>query len=299
MPKPKRAIADYFPHFAKSGKTIFILEQQFGNNGYAAWFKLLEMLTLSENHFIDCNKPDEWEYLLAKCRLNGNDLTDILNLLSKLGAIDSDLWKLQVIWSENFVNNLEVLYNRRAIKPLNKTSIVKLFTNIPLSGNNVAKNPLSGNNANNLPQSIEKKRRVYVDPMNGQPDNTINNQTELPDIEPPKIKPTNGDVSGITQPNEWADAIGVLQLSAIDMGVIKNLIKAGCVPEDAKKAKLANLEYFGKVTGDNAQRLILLQRDMRVNGIEPQRQKTDEEIWGENLRKDLEPYLGKIPLCKK
>lgn len=294
MPKPKRAIADYFPHFAKSGKTMFILEQQFGNNGYAAWFKLLEITTLSENHFIDCNKPDEWEYLLAKCRLNGNELTNILNLLSKLGAIDSDLWQNGIIWSQNFINNLEVLYNRRAVKPLNKAEICKMYTIYPSSGNNAAKIPLSGNNTNILPQSIEEYSIVDACPMNGKAEN----KNTTIEIEPPKIMPTGGDVTGVTMLPEWTNAIARLDLSAIEIAIIKKLANAGCTPEDAKKARLANLDYFGKITGDNAQRLIMNQRDMRLNGIEKPKQMTDDEIFRENMLADVRKFAG-IPECKK
>ena len=87
------------------------------------------------------------------------------------------------------------------------------------------------------------------------------------------------------------------QLSPIETAVIAKLIGVKCLPEDAKKARLANLDYFGKITGDNAQRLIMNQRDMRLNGIASNKPMTAEEQWGENLRKDLEPYIGKLPPC--
>lgn len=44
MARPKKQTVDYFPHFVKGGRTIFILENKFGNDGYAFWFKLLEIL---------------------------------------------------------------------------------------------------------------------------------------------------------------------------------------------------------------------------------------------------------------
>ena len=43
MSRPRKNIVDYFPHIARSGKTVFILEQEFGNDGYAALFKILEI----------------------------------------------------------------------------------------------------------------------------------------------------------------------------------------------------------------------------------------------------------------
>ena len=44
MSRPRKAVVDYFPHYVNHGKTLFILEQKYGNDGYAFWFKLLEML---------------------------------------------------------------------------------------------------------------------------------------------------------------------------------------------------------------------------------------------------------------
>jgi hypothetical protein len=66
--KDKNTI-DYFPHFVNHGKTLFIIESKFGNDGYAAWFKILEMLGKSDNHFIDCRKDEDWEYMSAKIKL--------------------------------------------------------------------------------------------------------------------------------------------------------------------------------------------------------------------------------------
>jgi hypothetical protein len=139
---------------------------------------------------------------------------------------------------------------------------------------------------------VSKKRHRHDD-------NKVENKESLPEVEPPKIKPTDGNITGLKNIPDWSDAIGVLSPSQVELAIIKKLSDVNCIPEDAKKARLANMKYFGKITGDNAQRLVINQRDMRINGIEPQREKTDEEIWGENLRKDLEPYIGKILPCKK
>ena len=49
----KKRSCDYFPHTAKPGQTVAILESEFGIQGYAAWFKLLELLTSADDHYID------------------------------------------------------------------------------------------------------------------------------------------------------------------------------------------------------------------------------------------------------
>ena len=46
---------DYFPHYCRGqeSKTMFILENKFGLIGYAVWYKTLELLGKTENHYID------------------------------------------------------------------------------------------------------------------------------------------------------------------------------------------------------------------------------------------------------
>jgi hypothetical protein len=114
--KPGREISQtvaYFPHLTKHGKTLPIIESRFGNDGYATWFKVLEMLGQARGHFYDCKNALDWQFLAQKCRVDENMLTEILDLLASLGAIDPDLWKEKVIWSDNFVANLAPLYRRR------------------------------------------------------------------------------------------------------------------------------------------------------------------------------------------
>lgn len=115
MGRNKKAVVDYFPHFVNHGKTMFTLENKYGNDGYAFWFKLLELLGSAEQHFIDCNNVEMWEYMLAKTRLSDEKVTEMLFLLAKIGAIDKDLWDKKIIRSDNFIENLAVVYKRREI----------------------------------------------------------------------------------------------------------------------------------------------------------------------------------------
>lgn len=115
MGRPPKNTIDYFPHYVHDGKTIFILENKFGNDGYAFWFKLLELLGKTEGHFYNCNNVDEWEFLLAKTKVNEVSGTEILNTLAKLKGIDKELWSKKVIWSQNFVDNIASVYKKRGL----------------------------------------------------------------------------------------------------------------------------------------------------------------------------------------
>ncbi len=144
MPRPRKATVDYFPHYVNHKKTIMILEGKYKNDGYAFWFKLLEILGETENHYFDCNDSYNWMFLLTKTLVDDEMATEILNLLANLNAIDPELWLSKVIRSQNFIDNLHTVYNRREINVYSKADIMGLmYTETPLNGVSVGINPQS------------------------------------------------------------------------------------------------------------------------------------------------------------
>ena len=116
MARPKKCTVDYFPHFiTATSRTVFVLEEKYGNDGYALWFKLLELLAATDGHYIDLNDTTDLEFFAAKVKIDVEKATEIIDQLAKLKAIDRELWKHKVIWSQNFVDNLSDLYARRRV----------------------------------------------------------------------------------------------------------------------------------------------------------------------------------------
>lgn len=114
MARPQSGGVDYFPHQCNHGKTLFILEQRFGNDGYALWFKLLELLGKTPGHSLDLTSPPDLQYFLAYVRLDEQTAIAALNICADLDAIDEFLWRQRrTIWSYNFVENLVPVYRKR------------------------------------------------------------------------------------------------------------------------------------------------------------------------------------------
>lgn len=114
MARHQTNTVDYFPHFVKDGKTLFILEGKYGNDGYAFWFKLLGILSASEGHFYNASSELTWQYLVAKTRVTDISATEILALLANLGNIDAELWfEHKIIWCQGLVDNLAEVYRKR------------------------------------------------------------------------------------------------------------------------------------------------------------------------------------------
>lgn len=113
MGRTKLYTVDYFPHFCAKGKTKRILEKKLGNDGYAVYFKILEVLGGSEGHFYNCNRLLLWEDLIAYCNVEEDKLVEIIDLCVDLEQFDEELWQHKVIWCQNFVNNLVPIYKKR------------------------------------------------------------------------------------------------------------------------------------------------------------------------------------------
>lgn len=117
MSRPGKQTVDYFPHDAgaSNGKTMYILQNRYGNNGYAFWFKLLEILAATEGHYYSYASPADWQFLLAKTAVPAQDATQILETLADVGAIDKELYEHKILWVQKFVDNLDTVYKRRKI----------------------------------------------------------------------------------------------------------------------------------------------------------------------------------------
>ena len=113
MARPAKTKVDYFPHVTHCGKTIAILEARWGNDGYAFWFKLLELLGDSNDFAFNCNQAADWEYLLSRTRVTEPVARAILDKLAEVEAIDADCWANKIVWSDNFVKNLESVFLKR------------------------------------------------------------------------------------------------------------------------------------------------------------------------------------------
>lgn len=166
MARPRKSVVDYFPHSVNHGKTMAILEQRWGNDGYAFWFKLLEHLGRTERHHIHWNHDIDRNYFCALARVDIDTANEILNLLSDLGGIDSELWKNGIIYSQNFVDGVEDAYKKRKQEVPSKS----LFSGVSAAETtpNTEKPPVSKSlrGQKSLKESKGKKRKGYSEFQN-------------------------------------------------------------------------------------------------------------------------------------
>lgn len=112
--RPAKTTVDYFTHVTVTGKTIFTLERMYGNDGYAVWFKTLELLGRTPGHYYKYDSIADWTYLVACYGVDEERAISILQTLADLGAIDPELHKEKVIWSDNLMSRLQGVYEKRS-----------------------------------------------------------------------------------------------------------------------------------------------------------------------------------------
>lgn len=120
--RKRRLSVDYFPHMVSHGRTLFILEQTFGNDGYAIFFKTLEILAGTDGHAYDFSIEEDWLYLCAKFKTGPEMAKSVLDMAVKLGSFDKELYQKKVLWSDHLIQNLLPVYLKRAqecpVKPI-------------------------------------------------------------------------------------------------------------------------------------------------------------------------------------
>lgn len=118
MGRNNKQTADYFPHYIGRSRTKFILEQRWHNDGYAFWFKLLELLCAADGQYYDCWTKINWDYLIAVTGVSSETAEEILNTLAGMDKVDKELWETcRVIWIESLMANLKGLYDKRTSAP--------------------------------------------------------------------------------------------------------------------------------------------------------------------------------------
>lgn len=233
MARSKTNTVEYFPHIAKQGKTLFILEGKYGNDGYAFWFKLLEILASTENHYYDASNISNWQYLVARAKITDESATEMLSLLANLGNIDADLWfGSKKIWCQALVDNLTEVYRKRLREVPNKPICDR-------KANNCDRNTTSANISDTENTQSKVKESIYIPPQKKSTAKKI--KTSIPD---------NYSISPEVQ--SWADKKGHKNLDQHLERFIELCKSNGYTAVDwDMKFRRAIREDWGKVNNGN------------------------------------------------
>lgn len=114
MARPERNNVDYFPYLVDEGEKMYYIDQQYGNDGYATFIKILTSLAKTDFHFLDLSKKTTQMFLSAKCKVSTEVLLNIITDLAELGKFDLMLWnESKVIWCQDFIDSIQDAYKKR------------------------------------------------------------------------------------------------------------------------------------------------------------------------------------------
>lgn len=114
MARPERKNADYFPFYAKDGRTLFILEDKYGCKGTGFFTNVLRFLTLQDNHHFCIEGDADKLYFFSKTKCDEESGIDMLNIMAKTCKIHSSLWETyRVIVSQDLLESLHDAYRNR------------------------------------------------------------------------------------------------------------------------------------------------------------------------------------------
>ena len=131
MARPERHDADYFPFYAKRGKTLNILQSKYGLEGIGFFTNLMRFLSLTpDHHYCIKDETDRMNFFAEIGIQDESRGIEMIELMVRTGKFDKELWeKHQVIVSEAFLNSLEYLYEKRKNKIITIAEIREKYNN--------------------------------------------------------------------------------------------------------------------------------------------------------------------------
>jgi len=172
MARPERRNADYFPFYAKDGRTLFLLESKYDCKGTGFFTNVMRFLTLEPDHHICIADEVDKLYFFSKCKCDDQSAAAMLDLMAKCRKIDPDLWvSSAVIVSEDLLASLSDAYRKRSNEIITIDEIRAKYKNSSTNPQNSGKNPKNSDdntasqtepsqNSGKNPQSKVKKSKV-------------------------------------------------------------------------------------------------------------------------------------------
>jgi len=168
MARQQKNTVDYFPHPVKHGKGMFFIRQKYGNDGYAAWFILLEKLGAADYHYLDLNNDIDRLYLTAEIAVNETILIEIINDLVTLEHVDRELWERErIVFDQKFVESIQDAYKKRLTTIVNINTLIEYLnakgrTKLDFRGEYVPGNDVNGSgNTQTKLKETKQNENIY------------------------------------------------------------------------------------------------------------------------------------------
>lgn len=154
MARPERRDCDYFPFYAKDGRTLFLLESKYKCQGTGFFTNVMRFLTLETDHHVSILDETDAMYFFSKCHCDSESGINMLNIMAKTGKINKELWAVSVIASQSLLDSLADAYRNRKNNIVTMPEIKKKY--ISDAGNRVSD---AGNPQEIVVSDVKKPQR--------------------------------------------------------------------------------------------------------------------------------------------
>ncbi len=155
MARKKKQHVDYFPHDTHQSKSVRIISKKYGNDGYAFYYKLRELLGRTENYNYDLSKEIDWFDFLGEMDIEEQQAKELIEFLVTIGELDKEMWeKEKRLWSDRFMSGIVSVYDKRVTEIPHKYSF--------RDGNTHSRsgNPSLGDGSTQSRVKVDKSREV-------------------------------------------------------------------------------------------------------------------------------------------
>jgi hypothetical protein len=158
MARPVKRVVDYFSHDCNHGQITDIIDRKYGNDGYAIFYKIPEILGTADGHYYDARGSLAWEHLLTYFHVDEGKAVQVLDTLASLNYVDPVLWSIRVLWSDDFIVRIAEVYKRRVGVELPKKPDISVFKKASVDNKPVSTNT-NGVSVDNNPPSSDSNRQ--------------------------------------------------------------------------------------------------------------------------------------------
>ncbi len=123
MARKQKNYVDYFPHDTHQSKAVRTISKTYGNDGYAFYYKLRELLGRTENYNYDLSKSIDWLDFIGEMDVEEQQAQELIEFLVTIGELDKELWNEEKrLWSNSLIEDISDVYDKRVAEIPDKYS---------------------------------------------------------------------------------------------------------------------------------------------------------------------------------
>ena len=123
MARKQKNYVDYFPHDTHQSKAVRTISNTYGNDGYAFYYKLRELLGRTDNYNYDLSQRIDWFDFLGEMDVEEQQAQELIEFLVTIGELDKELWEQESrLWSNSLIEDISDVYDKRVAEIPDKYS---------------------------------------------------------------------------------------------------------------------------------------------------------------------------------